>query len=243
MDVSPAITLSHCFRRTLLVETPNGGQASAFVLTRGSSEWLVTAGHVANRWNDGSIVVRDQNGELLTGLGKRLPQLSQSHKDVAVFRFSGDHPDFGPPLRAQLSEPALAQDAYFMGFPSLGLGPRLTYADPNVPFIKSAIVAGRGKDQEETEVWLLDGTIIPGFSGGPVVTCVDESNGYRALAVVSAYVPLRDDCDPENKAPETPFDDCEPRPLSKPSSGLAVAFHIQHALSAIDQKLGCSPLE
>lgn len=243
VDTPTITTLSHCQRRTLRVETPGGGSASAFVLTRGDDEWLVTAGHVADRWSDGTIQVRDQDGEVLMGVGKRLPKVLKSHKDVAVFRFSGHHPDFGPPLRARTNVPPFAQNAYFLGFPILGLGRRLTYAQKDVPFIKSAILAGRAKDEEGTEVWLLDGTNIPGFSGGPIVTCEKESEGFRALAVVSAYVPLSEDCDPEGRPPGAPFDDCEPRPLGKPTAGLAVGFDIQHALAAIDEKLGGSPLE
>jgi hypothetical protein len=183
--------------------------------------WLVTAKHVVDGIGKDDIEVHDQTGERHSGL-RRIPTAT-SHEDVAVFRLWTEDADFGPPLEPHVADDVFpTRDAYFLGFPDLSKG--LTYAHPTTPFIKKAIVSGQAADRDGTIVWLLDGLVNHGFSGGPVIIHEQEPEGYRVFGVVSSYVPA--ELAVTAPSPSGSF--------VKTNSGLVIVFNIQHALDLID---------
>jgi hypothetical protein len=58
----------------------------------------------------------------------------------------------------------LSQDVYFLGYPL----PERVRLVGTLPFVKRGIASGRA-EINGVHVWLVDGHINPGFSGGPVV--------------------------------------------------------------------------
>ncbi|MDO3398675.1 serine protease [Mycolicibacterium neoaurum] len=230
--------LSHCYTRTVRIETSTGSTASGFVMTYMKREWLVTAKHVVKSSGNQQVKALDLHGTELPGL-KRLPE-AVNHLDVAVYRFSTEHSEFGASLEPQTNPPLPSQDVFFLGFP--GLGPGLVTAHPNVPFIKRAMVSGQAVDQEGTVVWLLDAVNSGGFSGGPLIAS-NENGKYSVFAVVSGYVPT------ELAVLGVPYLSASeeggagPRAFVKANSGLMFGFDISHATATIDQWLGSRPPE
>jgi hypothetical protein len=225
--------LLHCYRRTLRIETPRGS-SSSFVMNHNGQQWLVTAAHVVDGIRTDDIEVHDQTGESHSGL-QRLPTMATSHEDVAVFRLWTKDADFGPPLEPHVPDDVFAtQDAYFLGFPDLGDG--LTYAHPTTPFIKIAIVSGQATDHDGTMVWLLDGIVSGGFSGGPLIIHEQESGGYRVFAVVCCYVSAKLAVLGPSSIPTPESEsESEPRGFVQANSGLVIGFDIRHAVDAIDK--------
>lgn len=80
---------------------------------------------------------------------------------------------------------ALGQDCYFLGFP-FGLGGN--FGDVNnhypMPFVKRAIISMISFPG--SDVFYLDGTNNPGFSGGPAVAKLSP-NRWAIFGVVSGY--------------------------------------------------------
>jgi Trypsin-like peptidase domain len=233
--------LSHCFARTLRIETV-WGSGSSFVISHRDQQWLVTARHVVeDRLGKPKVFeVLDQSGEKHSGLDQ-LERISGA--DVAVFPLWTDAADFGPRLElCSADEIRLMQDVYLVGFPDLGDRTifHLNYASLTTLFIKRAMVSGEA-DYYGIGVWLLDGTSTFGFSGGPLIIHERETDRFRVFGVISSYVPANVSVMP----PKVCFASAAPGvapPSSNDSffqsnSGLAIGFSIMHAVDTIDHWL------
>jgi hypothetical protein len=174
---------------TLMLRTSNG-QGTGFTVNVDGRQYLVTVRHlVTGLGSQGRVEVakNDENGEIAWDEYTMKIFRCSGSTDIAVLIPPGLLTD-ADPLEPQDSF-NIGQDAYFVGFP-FGMYSRakVNYRRP-IPLIKHGLVSGvRYEPSDGSDLILLDGFNIFGFSGSPV-TYWSPPNHSRLLAVISGFRP------------------------------------------------------
>lgn len=200
--------------------------ATAFAVDHNGRQYLVTAKHVVEGDQSGSIKIYHEKQWKL--LETQLVGYGTGEVDIAVLA-----PKFqlAPSL---LMEPTadgvtLGQDLYFLGFP---YGLRTEIGPINLefplPLVKGGILSAMMNfDSKGDEILLIDGHNNPGFSGGPVVfSKLGDRTQFKVAGVVSAY---RYEAEPiYHGGHETEL-------AYRANTGIVIAYSIKYALELIEK--------
>jgi hypothetical protein len=126
----------------------------------------------------------------------------------------------------------------FLGFP-FGAGWVTQYEKSEmlrIPFVKHCTVSGEITSPQR--IWVLDGIINEGFSGGPVV--VETGPQQHIIGVISGFrrepievVPLSDLTPPQPGKTATPSSDSHPKEAALANTGFIFAYDMTCAIDAI----------
>ena len=155
---------------------------TCFTIDVDGRQYIVTARHVVD-----GIQGKDSIDLYHEGIWKMLPTkiawLSQSEQDIAILspeiQVSPTHP-----LEPSSAGMVLGQDVYFCGYPyglNIEVDPDKNRGFP-LPLVKKGVISGMFE-----EYMLIDAINNPGFSGGPVVFAMPQSNSFRVAGVISGY--------------------------------------------------------
>lgn len=203
---------AQCLQRTVQVRTPSGF-GTAFTIDVDRRQWLVTARHVVEGFDDAQLSIH--SGDPVDVTLSSIPPANGA--DIAVFELSCDITPQDMPLEPTSGGIVFTQDVYFLGYP-YGLG--MIGSTTQLPFVKKAIVSAYDV-VEGINIWYLDGINNPGFSGGPVVFNRHGSVEWQVVAVVSGY--RVEQVSVAGGAGLVPM-----------NTGIVVAYDIKHAIEAID---------
>lgn len=204
------------------------GDASGtcFAIKAHGRMFYVTARHVLEGIESSPLALNWNGQEVsLTVTGYR----HHPTEDVSIFTGSGPMVDYSQKEDAcdlTAKGLGLGQDCYFLGFP-FGLGGAVGEVNNHypLPFVKRAIVSML--NFPGSDVFYLDGTNNPGFSGGPAVAR-SSPNRWSIFGVVSGY----------EGAPEPVYNgDRDTGMHTKANSGLIRVVPIKFALELIDEAL------
>lgn len=218
-----AIVPVQCWLRTFKI-VGGGTAGTCFVISRHNRQWMVTAKHVV----DDAVDAGATSFELIGGEGQTSASvqpipvpLLESGPDIAVFSLAGvELVRDELTLVTSADGVVLSQEAFFLGYP-LPWHLRLSGI---LPAVKRGTVSQRAIINGVI-VWLIDGHLLPGFSGGPLV--FNEGGGigtiWHVLGVVSGYVTEEVAVEGAHEGATVPTNAC-----------LVVVYDIQHAIDAID---------
>jgi S1-C subfamily serine protease len=232
--------------------SPGGGsRGSAFVLKVDGDTYLITAKHVItgllpDRRPNMRALEKDENVvELQLFLPHSGPGGSMTASPIPV-KFKTIDTESGvdvvvlvpPPEIADLdggaalapapSQSTIGEDCFFLGFPFgeenrfVFKGPEGTGTPIQVPFVRKCILSAVFAPQN---IWILDGFINAGFSGGPVLVRGPSRLFDRVRAILSFYR-LEDAQLLSSGVPV-------PGLVASVNSGFVYAFDIDHAVKAI----------
>ena len=168
---------------------------TAFSLTHGDEQYLVTAAHVVKEYPHGILTIgRDKSAPKGRVIDPVLRGISQE-ADIAIF----DAPSFmhkkGIPLNVSLANIMLGQEVFWLGYP-FGLDGGLTLPDADGPIglVGSGTLSSMAMPSNQpvptdaaTVGFIVDGLNNEGYSGAPVVFHPDGdmSKGTQVIGVVS----------------------------------------------------------
>lgn len=228
---------SNVIQRTLFIEFKKKA-ASSFTVDYRDKQLLVTVRHLFVA--DKSAVPYPftvENGDKIKfnvfhdNRWKEIEAFVHFHEnmdiDIAVIQIpillSPKHP-----LPLDSSGLAIGQDVFFLGFPFQLKGDS---ADINnmfpFPFVKKASFSALQKGQREEIIFYFDGHNNPGFSGGPIVFKMQNSNEFKICGVVRGYVPQKGEM-------STPFG----KASYTENSGIILSYNIKHCKEIIDKLTG-----
>ena len=176
--------------RVIHVRNPQtGGTGSAFLVEVDSVEYICTARHTFDKFTSGEIDVHHGRNWIrepveVVGVGK-------GDDDVIVFRWvrqyrkvnSGDHP-----IQTSNEGMVFTQEAFVLGYPfrwENSVPEEVSKGWP-FPIAKRTIIAGWPSHDLSGGI-LLDCQVNPGFSGGPVVLNVSDTNKWAIVGIISSY--------------------------------------------------------
>jgi Trypsin-like peptidase domain len=151
---------------------------------------------------------------------------SSAEVDIAIFETEEtvSRPyDITP--QGKSSGTTFGQQVWFLGYPLEGLGFR--YKSATFPFIKRGTISGIDALDQDAIVYYIDGFNNPGFSGGPVVYWNFVRHAYEIAAVVQGY---------REEAAKTMVNGKQVDTQILVNSGILVAYSIDHAMKAIEQR-------
>ena len=140
------------------------------------------------------------------------------------------------PLSPTMGELQMAQQVYFLGYPS-GLATVGRIPAPpgfgELPFIKSGIVSALDTRDESAIIIYIDGHNNPGFSGGPIVFRAGGTGDFHVAGVVQGY---RNEALPVLKRKDLgkPKASAYKDLYTRANSGIVVGYSIKHITDAIE---------
>jgi Trypsin-like peptidase domain len=186
--VRPELVVSEAYERVLEIETALGS-GTAFTISEGGAQYLVTAKHLLPE-GDLHPTVKLSNRFIAEQLGGpvehrcELLPITPDRADVAVAPLPSPlTPDLT--LEARTDGLVFSQTVWFLGFP-YGLAMEMDRAGGRLAFVKRGIISAAAW-VEDVHVLYLDGLNNPGFSGGPVVGYHQQSQTMCVFGVVSGY--------------------------------------------------------
>ena len=209
-----------------------GNTGTCFTIDVDNHQYIVTAQHILKGNNNAKMIYIRNNKEWCYC---PIELVGHSEEDIDISVFAPDKqisPAF--PLNTHVGGLTLGQDVYFLGFPhNIHLKHEIDketdesiYKINNgypMPFIKKAIVSLMG----HKDYIMLDGHNNSGFSGGPVVTHIN--NKITVIGVISSYhneyLPVY----------ETPQQTAQPIGWCEANTGIIYASKIQHVLDLIEK--------
>jgi hypothetical protein len=254
---------------TFLIET-NFGRGTSFSVDVDNREYWITAKHMFTGIKigpAGAFTTKTVTANLLSQIGTgdeghdlhwrtETFTVIDPGKDIDILVLVPDHlllpnykRDFN--LTARSANVGFGGDCEFLGFP-YGGGWKMQWADPKVPdtktwmwlpYMKHCTVSAQIQDKG-IAIWVLDGIINEGFSGGPVLYATGPNQ--EAFAVISGFhqEPLEVLPAPSPNQKQTSSIPPSPKlPGDKPkvpekqivnaNSGFIIAFDIEPAIRAI----------
>jgi Trypsin-like peptidase domain len=185
------------FVNTLIIQTSDG-QGTGFTIDVDNRQYLITARHIVDGMGPEGVVG--------IGIFDDVGKVVFKPYTMQIFRCGGsvDIAVLIPPVRLTFSdtmEPVdssgfiVGQDAYFVGFPfrSYQNTKLNTGRSRPIGFVKRGLISGvKYQDSDDTDLILLDGYNVFGFSGSPV-TYWELPNGAvpahsYVVGVVSGFV-------------------------------------------------------
>jgi len=184
------IVVGAAYERVLEIETALG-RGTAFTITEGGTQYVVTAKHLLPP-GDPEPRVALSNRHILEQFGAplqhdcKLLSVEPSRADVAVAPLTAPI-TADLPLIASTHGMAFSQTIWFLGFP-YGIGMQMALATPTsrLAFVKRGIISA-SEWVDDVHVLYLDGLNNPGFSGGPVVGYHHATGAMHVFGVVSGY--------------------------------------------------------
>jgi S1-C subfamily serine protease len=214
------------FERIVRIDLPDEKVATGMVIEHKSATFVVTARHALPDDSTTSIRVSTR-AHAWDGVPALVPGINPK-ADIAVFsvpeRFAQ------PALTIQLSSQGtiVSQDAFLFGFP-YGLSIRQTNI-AQLPFVKKATVSAVVHEPEDnTNLFMLDGIVNPGFSGGPVVIAPPGglATATQVIGIVADYL--------EDYERLYIGEVANDEATVSINTGLITAYKIEHALEALDR--------
>jgi len=216
---------ANVLQRTFQIKV-NDAMGTCFALDMEGRQYLITARHLVR-----SLA---QNAQVSIYHEKKWKTLSvnvvghgQNLIDVSVLSPSSQLVSKDLPLPATWKKIVWGQDVYFLGFPyGLHSDVGVLNRDFPLPLIKkgtlSAIIAGDSGD----DIFLIDGHVNPGFSGGPVV--FSEIGGPSDKLIVAGVVSA-------HRMEPSPviLDGKETGLKVYEDTGIMISYHIRFALGLI----------
>lgn len=206
-----------------------GEQGTCFTVDHDNQQYIVTAKHLAAPMREGTPatiqIMHEQDWKDCT---VNLVGHCEGNIDISVLaaemQLSPAHP-----LPLTSANMILGQDVYLLGFPQ-GLGTEVGELNQGfpIPIVKRAILSTM---ERSIGIYLLDGYVTRGFSGGPVAfrSFVEPDTMCSVCAVIGSYkydiVPVY-----ENELLQR-----ETGNVVKHNAGLAVGYDIRYAVDAIGQ--------
>jgi hypothetical protein len=166
----PTPVTGNILTRVMRLETP-AGQGTGFTLELlgRDQQYLVTAEHVLPpAAQDPVHLTMRVAGGVSEAEHTRLPLATPPSADVAVFALGWPATTSTLPVVANSDGMTFSQDAYILGYPSVG-GTQIRGAGEAFAFVKKAIISALTHEPGGVQRLYLDGHSNPGFSGGPVV--------------------------------------------------------------------------
>jgi hypothetical protein len=212
---------SNVIQRTFHIKY-GSGTGTCFTIDIDGKQYFVTAKHVVENLNDNDEVELYFKNNWVKAKTKLIGHSTKS--DVSVFAIE-QYID-GHPLPATIAGIVYGQDIYFLGFP-YGIKSEVGALNREfpLPLVKKGILSAMFFDQPG-KYFLIDGHNNPGFSGGPVVYKVPNTNDFNVGGIISAY----------RYELESTFLNDNPTPIQiKTNTGIVIAYNIDNALELIQQ--------
>lgn len=200
---------------------------TCFTIEVEGSQYLVTAKHVleikdlkkqtVDSLHDGEQVEIFRNGQWVSAEVSNVRHSEIS--DISIFTIKVNIP--AHPMEATSDGISYGQDLYFLGFPyGLSSNVGALNRDFPMPLVKKGILSAF-LTEEVGRPLLIDGHNNPGFSGGPVVFKLQDSNAFRVAGVIHGY------------KPEYKVENGILVPIENTNSNIIIAYPIENALSLI----------
>jgi len=189
------------------------GTGTAFIIDIDKKQYFITAKHVIDNLNTGSIIELFYQNDWQPFLIK----LVGHHPVADVSVFVIEHYIEAFEVIADSNGIAYGQDLYFLGFPygfKGNIGERNRHFP--LPLVKKGILSCIFFDDRPAYM-LIDGHNNPGFSGGPVVFKTANSQDFKIAGIISGFYLER-----ENGLP-----------VINSNSGIIIAYDITVALELI----------
>jgi len=223
----PPLTANVWTRVFFLKVGSNAG--TAFTVERGGKQYLVTAKHLVSGLpsRDAAIqIFKDQSWDdhIVSIVYPQNPDV-----DMAVLTSRKAFPgtlELEPTMEGIM----LSQDVFFLGFPH-GMTTVSVWGGYPLPLVKRGIISALDYKDKSRIIIYVDGFNNPGFSGGPIVFSVGNTNKFRIAGVVSGY---RYEKDKVYMGPNI----TDYAVLS--NTGILIGHSIQHAVEVMDTLTGPS---
>lgn len=219
----------------------DGAASSAFTVDYLGKQYLVTARHsVHGLGSQGQIEIwREGNWKPLD-----VAAIYPSNAQVDAVALLPKQPlSVNYPLAPSMDGLQIAQQVYFLGYPS-GLATVGTIPAPpgfgEFAFVKSGIVSAMDSRDKSAMIIYVDGHNNPGFSGGPIVFRPGGSGEFRVGGVVQGY---RNEALPVLKRKDlgNPRASAHQDLYTRTNSGIVVGYSIKHITDAIENAAKSSP--
>lgn len=168
-------------------------QGTCFGVDYENQRFIITAKHIFKRnlKNDTTVNISIIVNNQIMNLKAKYYINKDENIDIAVLKLSvilNSNPSINIVSGGALT---LAQDVYFLGYPSIG-GINFSGLGVNnfpIPLVKKAIISGwiDLNKKDSVAILLLDGHNNPGFSGGPVIYYDNSNNMLHVAGVISGY--------------------------------------------------------
>ncbi|MFA7327310.1 MAG: serine protease [Candidatus Kapaibacterium sp.] len=198
-----------------------GGTGTCFAIDVQNKQYLVTAKHVIDGFQNGNLIELYYNGNWETLSANIVGH--HDYADVSVITVNQILARL--PLVPDAGGITYGQDTYFLGFPYMIQDERGSKINRNfpMPLVKKATLSAIISDQVGSYL-LLDGYNNPGFSGGPVVFKMQHTNEFKVAAIISGYKYVDEPTYQQNQ--QTPI-------IYRANTGIIIANNIDYALELI----------
>ena len=191
---------------------------TCFTIDVAGRQYVATARHIVDSLKEGDCTeIEIYHDRQWKPLFVNVAWLSKPPADVAILAPQRQMSPAEMVLEPSAGGLALGQQVYFLGFIEIEVLAIPGGRGYPMPLVRQGILAGMIY-QKGTNLLVIDGHNIRGFSGGPVVFMPQASREFRVAGVISGYRPERNPVLQKGQPTEMYVDD---------NSGLVVAYSLR----------------